>query len=415
MRLLLKKFLAIASGNVGLSISSFLIASFIVRKYGIQQYGEFVVAQSMLMLLPVIIKPMTWQSMVRYKNNMNVGELFWLSLFCELIFSVSISLVMFSGLYVCKKIGLGSDFLLFSNYNIAVVIVLSSLFFNSGAVVGYFRAKEEYNVMSIILLLSSGIKVLFVFFSTLHIDDLIILLCAIDGFFWLFVISWLAYKNIDFLSGAVNCSWSFYKKFIRYSLWGNFHGVLDLPVSQLDRLIIAALFSNEVVGIFNLIKRIGGVVGQISEPIAQILFPRFVDLIKLKCLIGIKTAIRKMLIMAIVLTPIVLLFGVLSFSFLDGLFFAGQLEKYKWQVIAYVLLQIGLLGFIWVHPLCTSISAMLEISVITAISNVSYLVVLYFSMYYFNMWGIVISSFIQYSMVVSMKIYVINKKVFIYE
>lgn len=400
-----KKIVIVLSGNLSLSISSLAIVSILVSRYSMKDYGVFVVYQSIFMALPILTRPITWHSIVKFKNEADVASLFKYSLFLETkiaIISVSIiNLIYFILLFSFKS----SNFI-FLNSSLFIFITFASIFFNSGSVVGYFRSKEQYNFLAMISICSSIAKVIVCLFFEADIINVVYAVILIDLVIWFSALFYLAVVN---LNTATEISSNTKRKFLKFSLWGNTHAILDLPVSHLDRLIVSVLFSTEAAGLLNLIKRVGGIITQLSDPITQVLFPKFVDVIDNKDYKKIQETSSKLKILSFSMFPIVILFGTVFFDFFDSLLFNSSLSSIQFQIMTFSVMQLFLLSYTWIHPLCTSISAMKDISRITLISNTLYIVSLYVLCLNFDMWGLILSSAIQYSIVIYLKYKVIKK------
>ncbi|MGF1784833.1 oligosaccharide flippase family protein, partial [Photobacterium swingsii] len=200
------------------------------------------------------------------------------------------------------------------------------------------------------------------------------------------------------------------KQFLNYSFWGNTHAFLDLPVSHLDRIIISAVFSVELVGVFNLVKRIGGIVKQLADPVLQILFPKFIDCLKCGNVNQIKIVISQLRIVSFLLAFLTLFVGFFGYEIIEKAMFAGEMADYKYEILAFSIVQVYAFSYIWIHPLCISLSAMREVTIITLVSNVIYLVMLVIGVNYLDMYGVVLATLIQYAIVIQLKKNIIRDK-----
>ncbi|HDY7887005.1 TPA: oligosaccharide flippase family protein [Vibrio vulnificus] len=411
MKNIIKKFISVMSGNIVVVATSFIIAALIVQRYGMENYGKFVVVQSIFMVFPILTRPLVWQAFVKFKNEVSSIELFKYSLKIEALFFVFLSLLFILILRLMLFLFPNNDYFLLEKPYFIIAILFLSFFYNSGAVIGYYRSRENYVVISLILSISSISKVVFLLFSDLDISSLIFFLCIIDATIW-FLSIFFSYLIINKTKSSIRCKIKnkIKIKFLKYSLWGNLHSILDLPVSHLDRLIVSVLFSVEMAGVFNLIKRVGGIAKQLSDPILQILFPKFVDFLHSGDVSKIRTIKHKLKYLSIFLGILTVSLGWIGFDLFDKLMFKGGLYEYKIEIILFALAQIYAFSFTWIHPLCISLSAMLDVTKVTFWSNVIYLFILTIGIQYFSMYGMILATFVQYYFVIYMKRAIIKGK-----
>ncbi|MDW2318785.1 hypothetical protein R7127_00620 [Vibrio sp. 1159] len=403
-----RHFLYIITGNVSQVISSFLIAAIVVNKYGMESYGKFVVVQSFFMIFPLVTRPLVWQAIVKFKNDYDINALFYYGLIKEVsIFLITSPIIL--ALYLTLKNTIKIDYFIFEQQELFVLPLLFSFALNCGAVIGYFRAREQYLFVSIILMTSSITKLLAAYFINADIEELIIILCGIDGVVWFLSVCFLLFVKVG-IKSVRGSKLQKLKKFNSYALWGNIHSLVDIPVVYLDRIVISMVFTVELAGVFNLIKRIGGMVKQLSEPVLQILFPKFIDHLKENSVDKIKNIANKIMLTAIAISIFVVIFGYVGFDYFDRLLFKSLLIDYKIHVILFGVLQAYAFAFIWVHPLCISLSAMKSVTAIIVLSNMVYLIVLMYSTERLGMYSLILSSLIQYTIVIISKLVIIRMK-----
>lgn len=398
MKKTIKSFVNILSGNISLALSTFLIASIIVSNYGMSDYGEYVVAQTLFMVLPIISRPLIWQAIVRYKKDIPLKELFYTSIIVEYAigsFTFAIILSVMWGLNAAFTF----DYKVFEN-GYFVAISFLSLLYNIGSAIGFLRATERYFVISLIMGMSSLLKVVFCYFSTLDISDLSLCLLAFDaatGLVTILICIYLCQR----MHGEVNIKYKNIDKITRFSLWGSLQSFLDLPISQLDRVVVSIFLDSALLGVFNLIKRLGGMLTQLSEPVTQILLNKFVrsDL----QMADIKSIERLAFLFVTFLLPFSIISFIITFPTLNEFMFNGELRGYSNHLLMYFLVQAISMIFIWVHPACLALSLMKKITVIVGVGNFIYITLLVLSINFFGIYGLIISSAIQICVVICLK------------
>lgn len=398
----LKSGFAVLSGNLSISVSNFIISGILISKNGLENYGLFVVLQSCYLIWMTLSKPITWQTIVKYAPVLDLRTLTKASLKIELasallstaILSITLTLASLYFTWIPDYLG------------VILAIASGSILVNNGTLLGYLRANRNYSTVAFIQTFSAALKILTSIILSSDIQLYFITTILIDIVLWGLAILHTIYKNKTIHYAPPNQDVRF-SELVKFSFWGTFHAVLDLPVTQLDKVLISSLIGLEAAGVLDIIKKLSQVAGQFAAPIYQVIFPEYSKLIyeqKTKSLIKLSTILS----IAILSCGVVLVVSTyVGFDLLNRYAFSNELNGHKHELIIYLAVQSLALCFIWVHPLCISLGKMRQTSFILIISNTLYLGTIYLFAMDYSIAAVIFAFTLQSSTLIIAKLYII--------
>jgi O-antigen/teichoic acid export membrane protein len=397
------KLISVFIGNMSLAVSSFIIAAILIANSDIKDYGEFVLYQASIVSWVILSKPPIWQAIVKFSHEIKLTEVLRITFSIEIV-----SYVLLSLLSLIIAIFFFTDQFI-DNYIIIFICIFFGYFINSGVVLGVFRSESKFYVLSLIQFITSMMKLICCFFYHTDILILFTVFVLIDGFVWLFVYIYIYIKKVKYeiLPKEVDANYS--KKIFSFSLWSWGNSISDLPVTQFDRVIIAYLMGLEVVGVYNIMKRVSQLLGQVADPISQIAFPAFSRMLYSGERDKIYKIVIKISFLMIVVTLITLLITNVFYDFVNIKVFSNKLFLYKNELLMFMSIQGISLVFVWIHPLFLSVGRMKEGFFIVTLSSFIYvsILVLFKDM---ELFGILLATIIQYVVLISLKFYYIYFK-----
>ena len=198
-------------------------------------------------------------------------------------------------------------------------------------------------------------------------------------------------------------------EFIKYTLWGTFSDILDIPVNYFDVFILSFL-STQLVAVLKVFKQIISILSKVTTPIYQAILPQFSELSALgKEKYGFNIVLKIQKAILLIMGPISLIIGFSSPLWLKYIY--GELYAQYWIVLLlFLAVQTLALSYTTVHPFFISIGKAKESSYIVLISNLIYIVVSILLIQKIGMMALVISYFLQSSIVIGLKILCIKKE-----
>ncbi|WOR31695.1 lipopolysaccharide biosynthesis protein [Citrobacter portucalensis] len=401
------KYGSILSGNSFIAISNILISIIMARYYGLEYLGEFTLVQTVYIILGVLSKPFTWQSIIKFSKNTNLKFNIMRSMIielCYLLFFVFFLILLHElNFEVIDKITYISLF--YNNFPTLLILIIGAWSFNIGTVLGYFRFKQDYVYISLIQTLSSFIKVLICLVGNYSVAEFIIIYAMIDIIFWLSAYTWIFLKSFSWR--LFFNSFKTIKKFTIFSIWGQIHSLLDMPVQYGDRFIINLFLGTNVLGAFNIIRRIGMVLGQFTEPLYQIIMVEFKKHSHLPLFqLWKKNLKSQFTIMG--MGCFLFIISVMTYPFFDRVIFHGQLRYYEAVFNIYLVIQIIVLSFVWLHPIFILKSKMKANFYILLIANATYLLIFSYFAPLFDLYSFCIAYGVQTIIVIVSKMIIIK-------
>lgn len=386
-------FITIMGETLSTTISNLLVAFILTSKFGLSYYGELALYQAIFLSYSVLMKPVTWQAIVKFVTLTDLHRLVVLSFKLELlfiVFSMVLALIIFP---------------FFNNINPMLFFFLSIAYIviNNGTIIGANRAQRNYLHTSILIFISSVSKVLLCVYS--EFNPLEIFLCLILCDF----ITWCIYAFLFyflFKNRIIRKSDDEEVKaddFIRFSLWGTFHLILDLPVKHFDKILIAYLFGNAATGVLDLAKRLSQVVAQIFVPLNTIIYPRYVDLVANRNLKRILKLNSNVTFALVLVSVVFLLIAYTFFDIFDSWFTSGTMFEYRNLVLGFLVVQLFALILSWLHPLSLALGSMKLIASSILLSNVIYVLIIYLFSSFFELYAVLLAFAIQVSFVLILK------------
>ena len=380
------------AGNIAVAISAFVIASIIITNSSMAIYGEFIVLQAFFGIWVVISKPLTWQAIIKFMPDEAIGRLVKKAAILELkVYLLTVTVTIF-GLY-------SYDSSIVSDYGYGILIAsVFGFFVNSGPVLGGLRSVGEFHWIALIMFLVSISKIVLACFYFDSVYELFYLSLSIEGIIWAaFFVYVVVFKFEQVEKCIVDSS------FKRFSFWGWGQAVVDLPLTQFDRLLVSMLMGLEVAGAYNLMKRISQAVGQVADPLYQLSFPEFSRLVKKNKIVEIKGIVKKVSSLIVLLSGFLVLAFLLLFDYFDKILFSEGLFYYKFETLLFLIIQCFSLSFVWVHSLFISFGYVRESFAIVLVSNIIFVACIYLFGNAWGLWGIVLSVLIQNLLVVFSK------------
>jgi O-antigen/teichoic acid export membrane protein len=387
------------SGNIFMALSTLLIAALITSWNSLAAYGEFVTFQAIYFSFSIVAKPVTWLPFVKFYDEYSPRKIVSFSFLVESFFFLSLCVVLFA---VCSIVNERSGEIQFLIDNVAIVLMASFLF-NNGVVLGYFRATSRYGMISNIIVVSSVIKIVATVFLYKDIRLLFIFTVVVDIVIWSLALFYVVKKVGGIKIYVVPTGYA------KASIYGYFNQLLDLPITQLDRVVVGSLLGMEAAGAFNLIRRVSQVLNQVADPLYQLSFK---ELTSVDCRNDVsrrRIVIKKVVRIGLCVSVVALTTSYLFFDLMNEYLFSGGLQGYQSLFIVFVGLSAITVMFVWVTPFVIAEGYDKENVYITVIANGVFLAVLVLVCSYMNLNYVYLAFSIQIILMLSMKILLLKR------
>ena len=408
-------------GEGGSSVINLFIVFLLIKLLGNDEYAILVLAQSYMSILDLIINLQSWQSVIKFGEEMRVKNKIDKYLeFIKLGSILDISTAILCGLislFIAPLIG--SIFNWSNELILCCQIFTAEIYFHfSGTPIAVLRLENKFNLVAIQKIVSAIIKLAVLLFilcmtSKLSLITAVIIYVVTD------IISHLILV-IMFLT-IIHKKWGIRRllkskipenkgQFIKYTIWCTLGDAVDIPVLYLDVFVVSAL-KLELVTVFKVFKQIISVLSKLAAPIYQAIFPQFSTLVAkgeykrgYDAVIKIRNAVYKYFI------PLIIVVGLSSPIWLNIIF--GEIFSQYWYILfIYLIIHTYALSYTTIHPYFTALGKVKEGFIICLIANVVYLILALTLTKHFGMIAIVMSYAVQILIVIHAKKHMIKKEI----
>ena len=400
---LVRNVLTIFTGNVAASIINFVSTFILLRTLAASDYGKIAIAINYMSMIDLFVNFQSWQGIIKFgsdaleNNNNKLANITKAGLTLDFVTSALGTII---GILIIPLVA----YLFKWDEQIRLFCIIFSfeiIFHLEGTLTGLFRLFDKFKYVSIHLVINSLLK-LIVFFILFIIkqDDVFIFVIA---YVILDIIRFVSYIILGFLlirkkigfKNVIHAKYSdLNKEFWHFTIWANLASTVDAPVKYFDTFFMS-LLSLELVAAYNVFKKIIHIFNMAITPISQAIMPQLSKLISAG---KKKEAYLKMH----KLRNIVFLVGVpfcLILAFVSPLFLKvankNDLIQYLW--ILYYQLPIYLVAYCYlgIHPLFSAYGYSKYDFFITLIANITYVIIILFTIKHINIWSILLAIFIQ--------------------
>jgi O-antigen/teichoic acid export membrane protein len=411
--------------NVGWLFSGNILATMLglpetmikARGLGVEKFGLLAVIIAYVTLIDQLASFRPWQALIKFGAESLKEERYAdfigqvkLSLLLDAIGAVSGTIIAEAGAYLLASWKGWS----LETSSMAAVFSLSILFDFSGTPTGILRLLDRFklqatqNVLTSLLALAGAIFV-YLFGGGIWGFLIVMLITSIFGNLLLLVMAYMALRKRR-LTGYWRAPIKEWKSFIRFSLWTYTSTTLDLPVKQLDIIIVSTVVSLEAAGIYKIIKQATQMLSLLADPVYQAIYPQFAAMIANYDKKGaVKYAIKiGTLLLTVTGIPAILL-ATTSFWWLGAVFGEGFASG-AIPLSIFLLLKIISIAFVAIHPLFTAMGYVKYNTVILFFSDSAYLITAYLLGLRIGLIGLSIAYGFSLVIVVISKVAVIKNK-----
>lgn len=413
------------SGNLLSSLIGLVVVSILTKKLTLEQYGTIVMVQAYAMLIGQVFSFQTWQALIKYctdaikihDRSMLIGYLqtgFTLDIAGAILSCFAAFGLVFPITYVLNLDGkLISSHMIYMLVNITNIIGMptailrlsnSYKYFNYCSVLNWSLKLTLITLLAIVDKLSIG-NVLFAYLASEATANLLL---------FYFGIRKLANYQIN-PSKIIPCKKTivFAKKNVRYLIFilrSSANGTVLGATRILDELIIGALIGPAAAGIFKVIKITSSLISKMSDPLYLTFYPEIAKFVTNNDTNSIKKIIKKFHLYIGCMGLIVMILFQFSGEYLIQLFFTKE------YLVGFPVMSLYLLGllipifFFYLQPLMLAYELDDVALIINSTGSVIYLVMLYFLVSRYGLYGIAFSFVMFWIFITGAKIYFVRKK-----
>lgn len=366
MKVVLRNSALVTAANLGSAFAGFIFIPILVGKVGLGVYGQFVIALSLVTSIATLLDLQVWQPLTAdlIANPTNHGT----HVFSAFISEVCVVLV---GTLVAFTVALCACFVGFCDWKVLkdILPLAITILLPTGSLLAYLRTTNRYDLTFLFVLVPPLLRILL--FTTVKIVSLreVIVLYALSELTRIPFLVWMLAKCVSGRS-----SWKMIS--LKRVAWPWAAAVSDLPVTQLDRVIVGAALGVEMAAIYHVIKRIAQIFSQFAAPLNQVLYPELLRLLKNKDEREQIRIISRKIFLAIFSVGCIAL--AVSMASQDWWLhhFMPKLLPFKNVLHVYLFCQLIAISFVFIHPLILALIGNRTPAMLTLVTNACFVAAL---------------------------------------
>lgn len=276
----LKYFYAIKPITIAIN---FAIVAHLARQLGIEEYGIFVLILSACGLIMTALELRTNEAIGRFfliairENNKDIARGYLLiSLGLELV--LAIVLVALAALFSSEI----SHFL-FSNQNtskeIFIYLASGAFLFLGGTTSAVLQIQEKFFLINFLDMLHKAFRLVWILLDNISISSVIIGYAVSNIFYWLCLLGFALPSAITQTSNSTTkITIDMVKTFTSFTLTTFTSSFLKLGQRDVDKLILGIFANPSVVGLYDILKRLAGVLPWIVFPVGIAAYPTVIKM-----------------------------------------------------------------------------------------------------------------------------------------
>ena len=401
------------AGDSGAAIVGLIITILLIRLIGNDGYGTLILAQSYMLIMDVLLNIQSWKGVIQYgqgaliKNK--IDDFYgYIKMGCIL----DIGTAILGGVFAIAIAGLVGCIFNWSNELIVCAQIFSITIFShfAGTPTALLRIFNKFNLVAIQKIVSAVLKlslfgVIFVIYGKV---DLILAVVAyaitdIIGNILLIVLAAHEFRKKYSMRKMLKSKYAHdNKKFIKYTLWGSFSEIVDLPIQYFDVFVVSIL-NTELVAVYKVFQQIASIISKLTTALHQAIMPQFSELsAKGSKRRGYEIVLKMRNAILVCMGSISLIIGFSSPIWLK--FIYGEVYASYWYILLlFMLMQTILISYATIHPYFISLGKTKESALYVLVANVLYMILALSTIEEGGLLALIICNFIQGLMVIVFK------------
>lgn len=394
----------------GLNFLSILI---LVKILGVKSFGFFTLLQAYILVFSGVFNPQAWQGLIKYlaENEKHFNRIIKHTVRYDLSMAIIGSVIAFIGSsFYIKLMNIEDQYI-----NVLQLMCLYLLFNQLSTSIGILRYFDEFKKLSLQNIVASlvmfiGVNLGWLFELSLSYFCILAVISLLVGNFVINIYAYLLFKK-NSTSTNVEIPKNTERSLLKFNIFAHLTNIVDIPVKQLDTILVGYFLSAEVSGVFKLIKQMGTITTKFTGPVTQVLYPEVN-----KCLAG--NDIDKLSFVfwkftytiACVAIPSSIFLGITSNYWLP-IVFSPFYANYSLELACYLVIHAISVSFLAVHPTFLALGYMKRLLLITIIANFLFVLVVIVLAPILGLKGVILAIFIQYSVTVLFKLIPVMNKI----
>ncbi|OEZ61622.1 lipopolysaccharide biosynthesis protein [Duganella sp. HH105] len=399
--------------NVSSTAIGFFAIPITLKIMGIEHYGSFIFVQSLAMIAFTLTTVQYWQgllveipgkvqSLALLKRQVMRSVSFEaLGGLAAALLIIVISLPIFE---ISQINGFGRGDMLLA--------VVSMLLPSLGSLVAFYRLTNQYQILLMAGVCTNLLRLLLLFGASRYYPttsavivcyaapELFRLICLAAYMFWYQKPGAAAAASDDVIDEG---------RILSAGKWGSVQAIADLPIANIDKVLVALVLSPEALGIYNILKRLYAIISMATTPVYANSIPEFAQKINTGDSAGAFALWRKTIWILLPVSTVIGMTAFFSRSLWIPFIFRG-LAEHSQELLIIILAAIVAGSFITTHAFYWALGKKRETTAITVGTNLLYLFFLFTFSKFFGVSGAIGAFLLHVTLAVAIKVTLLLKE-----
>jgi len=399
--------------NVSSTAIGFFAIPITLKIMGIEHYGSFIFVQSLAMIAFTLTTVQYWQGLLVEVP----GKAYSLSqLKRQVLRSVSFEAI---GVLAAALLIIAISLPVFDVSQIhgfsrgdMLLAVVSMLLPSLGSLVAFYRLTNQYQILLAAGVCANLLRLLLLFGAAHYYPttSAVIVCYALPELFRLLCLA--AYMALYRQAGdtAAEPDGEIEQgRILSAGKWGSVQAIADLPIANIDKVLVALVLSPEALGIYNILKRLYAIISMATAPVYANSIPEFSQKINTGDTLGAFALWRKTIWILLPVSTVIGMTAFLSRSLWIPYIFHG-LAQHSLELLIIIVAAIVAGSFITTHAFYWALGKRRETTVITVGTNLLYLFFLYSFSKLFGVSGAIGAFLLHVTLAVAIKVTLLLKE-----
>ncbi len=397
------------SGNLSASVLNFFSVAISLKALGVESFGEVTLLQAYILVLSLCFNPQAWQGVIRYFYlEKDKASLILLTLKYDLICALIGTLIA-----ICFAQTYAESFNLQHHTELLQWCSVYILLNQTSVAIGVLRYQERYNVLAVQAIVSAVLFFLCVllgywknfgvgFFVTAYLLTLGVGVIYIQCHSSRYVASLIKRQSdCNLLSNGKK------KEFNSFNLTVHMTSLADIPVKQLDTILVGAVVSVGAAGAYRVIKQIATISTRLTSPLNQVLYPEINVYLAEKAYGKVEKVMSKIVLLLLLPSLAFVAVASMTFDYWVVTLFSAELLVYKWHIVVFMIVHAVSAALTPIHPVFLALGYVKSLLLITLFSNLVLCLGILVLGAKIELWGVLFAIFAQYLLTIACKLPVI--------